>query len=173
LAGDDASDMRPVTAFVRERGLRLSRRDGEVTMPEGLLERERRVLPKMRMITLHARIEHGPHDPFARGGERRERSVRLDRADRPSEQRSHLKVGPYAEDHASRRIGGARNRRAVQTDHRLYRSPGDTRKRVLVAQLRLSIGAADFEVSSLSARKGRGCEIAYALSCTVAPAGKV
>ncbi len=99
LAGDDPRDVRPMAEFVDERRAGRARRRGEVGVRERRLEQQRLVFSKVRMIALHSRVEHRPHDPAAARRERRECGVGLDGAHGVREQRLHLEVGPDVEDH--------------------------------------------------------------------------
>ena len=87
LAGDDARDVRPVAEVVDERRADVPGRRGEIGVGERCIEQQRLVFSKVRMVALHARVEHSPHDLRAARRERRERRVGLDGAHRMREQR--------------------------------------------------------------------------------------
>jgi hypothetical protein len=61
LAGNDARHVRSMTEFVDERALGFTGANGEIAMTQRRVELQRVVLSKMRMISLHAGVEHRPH----------------------------------------------------------------------------------------------------------------
>src|SRR5262245_20190778 len=80
-------------------------------MLQGRTEDEVLVLGEMRVRLVDTRIEHGPDDVAAFGGERRARRVRLHRRDGPVDQRLDLEVGPDPVDGALQGAAARRIRR--------------------------------------------------------------
>ena len=108
LTGDDAGDVRPVTGLVAQ-GTLLTRRlrkrivQREIVVLEPVTEVEILVRLEVRMSSVDARVDDGPHDVIAQRGERAVRSVGFHRAHRFHEQRLDLEVRPDAEDRARAR----------------------------------------------------------------------